>query len=108
MDIKLQWTSNFATSILKISIKDNCFTYYKTGYGYFAATKARETYGLTEDYGLACKTNDIVTMIVDLEKYSLRYKVNDHDCGIAFEQLTPKAYRIAVLLYRTGSAIQIV
>merc|ERR1712176_716950 len=45
------------------------------------------------------KDGDIVEMILDMEKRTLRYKVNDMDQGIPFENIEKKKYKAAVYMY---------
>merc|ERR1712048_731827 len=46
--------------------------------------------------GRKCKSGDIIEMICDFNKLTLRYKINDKDCGIAFNNIQKCAYRAAV------------
>ena len=50
-------------------------------------------------YGVKCKEDDIVSMIVDLENYQIRYKVNDQELGVAFKDIKQTSYKVAVYLY---------
>ena len=93
-------------------LKYDYFTRAETGYAYTTSKAEIECYEYNTLYGngLQCKINDVVTMIVDLENYQLKYKVNDTDLGIAFDELPskPESYRVAVYLYERGSKIQII
>ena len=45
-------------------------------------------------------------MIVDLENYKIKYKLNDKDYGIAFSDIPRRTYKIALFLYECGSSVQ--
>merc|ERR1712039_294224 len=53
-------------------------------------------------YGPHCKGGDIVEMILDLEQRTLRYKVNDSDNGVAFENIEKTEYKAAIWMYTYG------
>ena len=52
-----------------------------TGYCYYTINHRRVLQDNTKNewYGIKCKEDDIVSMIVDLESYQIKYKVNDQD-----------------------------
>ena len=54
---------------------------------------------MLRDYGPACKDGDIVEMVLDLEQMTMRYKVNDIDLGIAFEEIEKTEYKGAIFMY---------
>ena len=82
------------------------FMRFPTGYGYYASKGKIQAQSL-RDYGIKCKLNDIVTMIVDLDKQNIRYRVNNQDLGVAFDYIPSKVYKIALYLYGQGSKAQI-
>ena len=49
----------------------------KAGYVFYGSKGTREHNGGESEYGVKCKLDDIVTMIVDLENHTIRYKIND-------------------------------
>ena len=89
-------------------ITDSCFGDRVGGYVYFGSTGKSEHNRTESDYGTKCKLDDIVTMIVDLENYQIKYKVNDFDYGVAFSDVEHAKYRIAVYLYEKGSEVEII
>ena len=76
------------------------------GYCYYASKASTHDNMMTGVYGIKCEPDDIVTIIVDLEIYQIRYKINDQDFGVAFAMLQ-KPYRIALYLRGEGSKVQI-
>ena len=38
----------------------------------------------------------------------LHYKVNDHNYGVAFDDIPQKTYKVALFLYEHGSKVQII
>lgn len=70
---------------------------YKHGYGYvlsegFLANPNK--YGsFGRQYGIHCKNNDVIEMIVDMDKLCISYKVNDQELGIAFKDIEETKYK---------------
>ena len=52
-------------------------------------------------------SGDIVTMILDLEKYELRYKYNDQDCGVAFSNIERTGYKAVVSMFQENTVIEL-
>ena len=90
--------------------KHFCFVDKETGYGYTTSQGVieSEVNGYFETkYGTRCNEGDIVKMTVDLDNYQLKYKVNDKDFGIAFDNIQKNTYKIALYLFGKGSKVQI-
>ena len=72
---------------------------YEWGYAYdISYTQLVEKtghYSNQRKYGLKIKIGDIVEMILDLNLFTLRYKINDEDMGIAFENIEDTEYKAA-------------
>lgn len=82
-----------------------------SGYGFGTAecTKAGpKSWGKPNSYGKHAKDGDIVEMIVDLEKMTLRYLINEEDQGIAHENIFKDRYRVAVYLYEIDCKIELI
>ena len=47
-------------------------------------------------------------MILDLNKYTLSYKCNDKDYGIAFQDIEQTTYRAAVGFYHQQDSIEFI
>ena len=90
-------------------MKNDCFFLSPNCYGYttsmgFAAMSSN----FTTSYGVICKDGDIVTMIVDLNKYKLSYIVNDKDYGFAHKIAKDCDYKVAVYMYSQKGKIQLI
>ena len=87
--------------------EDESESFRSTSYNY--TTSKGEVTGPAgdNDYGVKCKPDDIVTMIVDLNNYQIRYTVNDQDLGVAFDNIQQTIYKIEVYLYGKGSKVQL-
>ena len=59
-------------------------------------------------YGVKCKNNDIIDMHLDLEKYELRYYVNNKDQGKAYDVDEEIRYKAAITMDDVGSKIQLI
>eukprot|EP01084_Bolivina_argentea_P208739 355765_1 len=55
-------------------------------------------------YGRRCNEGDTVTVILDLEKLTLAFKVNEYNYGKAFD-IVPDKYRAAVFLSQDGDSV---
>ena len=86
----------------------NMYTDPYPGFGYYASIGIKDHAGWESEYGIKCELNDIVTMTVDLENHKIRYKVNEEDYGIAFDDIPQDSYRIALYLSERGSKVQII
>eukprot|EP01084_Bolivina_argentea_P147055 257347_1 len=60
----------------------------------------------TIEYGIQCKTGDIIDMYLDLNELSLSFAINNHDYGTAFE-IENTAYRMAVNMQQKGDSLRI-
>ena len=84
---------------------------YENGYGYIISagylTNPRDYGNLGKGYGTVvrddwverrykCKNGDLIEMIVDMDKLSISYKVNDKDFGVAFEEIDETEYRAGI------------
>mmetsp|Transcript_58636 Transcript_58636/g.93227 ORF Transcript_58636/g.93227 Transcript_58636/m.93227 type:complete len:221 (+) Transcript_58636:28-690(+) len=56
----------------------------------------------------ACKEGDVVSMILDLHKFELRFKVNDTSYGAAYQHIENTSYLAAVSCYRVGDAVKFI
>ena len=57
-------------------------------------------------YGSICKEGDVIEMILDLYSFTLRYKINDKDLGIAFEDIEDTQYRGACSSEKHGVKLE--
>ena len=57
-----------------------------------------------QSYGVDCQNGDILEMILNLNQYTLRYKINGKDYGVAFEDIEKTKYRAAIFMYVYGSS----
>ena len=55
-----------------------------------------------ESYAKCCNNGDVVEMILNLEDYTLSFKVNDIDYGVAFKDIEKTEYRAAIFIYAYG------
>ena len=90
----------------KPKLIQECFHEHDTGYGYITSTADKESEGNMYEYGKICTKGDIITMTIDLDKYELKYKVNETDFGVAFN-IEPIKYRIGIYLFGEGSKVRI-
>ena len=83
-------------------------TSHKNGYGYVLSggyLSNPERAGCSGiNYGIKCKDNDIIEMIVNFESLTISFKINDEDFGTAFK-IENTEYRAAVRLPTTGSQL---
>ena len=54
-----------------------------------------------KSYGVKCNDNDIVEMIIDFDKRTIKYIINGKDYGVAFKELPKRKYRPLVHMYNT-------
>ena len=78
------------------------------GYCYFASCGIKQGYQGSISYGPKCEIGNVITMTVDLEKYQIKYKINDMDIGSAFDNIEQKSYRVGLYLYYNGVKVQII
>ena len=60
-----------------------------------------------KNYGSAIKSEDIIEMIVDLDKYQIRYIHNNEDLGVAFTEIEKTTYRVCMCVYEKGNSVQL-
>ena len=48
------------------------------------------------EYGKKCKTGDIIEIILDFDKLTLKFNINDQDMGIAHSDIEDTEYRVAL------------
>ena len=51
--------------------------------------------------------DSIITMILDMNNYTLSYKFNDKDYGIATKELDKHKYRLLVSLYNNNDCVEL-
>eukprot|EP01084_Bolivina_argentea_P288204 494640_1 len=84
--------------------KDGCFTEDKNGYGYNVGT------GFDVDgnkYGKLCTTDNILDMYLDFTSLTLKYSVNDEECGV-LTQVENTAYKAAVYTFWNGESVEFI
>ena len=54
------------------------------------------------------KTGDVIDMILDLNTYTLSYKCNEQDLGVAFKNIEETTYRAAVGYFHGKDAIKFI
>ena len=99
-----------------LDLSDRFFSAANNGYAYEAKNSMDKTasdgnlmkpesmsHHVWKSYGANCKDGDIVEMILNLEEYTLSFKVNDIDYGVAFEDIEKTKYRAAIFMYVYGS-----
>ena len=59
-----------------------------------------------DEYGKYLEDGDIVTMCIDLDKWQLKYIINDKDYGVA-ANIKIGSYRAVVMMYDLGDIIQL-
>merc|ERR1712228_11418 len=101
------------TNNIKASTLNRFFVDYDSGYAWEAVHYEEGGYLMDpkmirhqklKQYGPRCKNGDVVEMILDLEQMTLRYKVNDIDYGVAFENIEKTQYKAAIFMYVYGKA----
>eukprot|EP01084_Bolivina_argentea_P279175 477244_1 len=58
---------------------------------------------VTKSYGVKCKKNDIILMILDLNECTLKFEINGTDYGVAFSNIEKTKYIAAIFMYAYGS-----
>ena len=62
-----------------------------------------------DEYGeKSCQKGDIIDMILDLNKFELRYCVNDKDYGVAYEGIEQTEYRVVVDMFNEDDSIKLI
>lgn len=82
----------------------------REGYGYLANAGhlcSTSGWGTGDLYGINCKSGDTLGMTLDLDAMTLEYTVNGYDLGIAVRNITPTAYRAAVMTCSHGFEVEI-
>ena len=57
-------------------------------------------------YGIACKTNDMIEMELNMNEGYVKYIINGKDYGKAFDA-KEKSYRAVVYMYKQGDKLQL-
>ena len=81
------------------------------GYAYYLIGLKTDVHtGMAGDiYGIQSpKTGDIVHMILDLDKLTLSFKVNDVDYGVAYDNIKQAKYRAAIWFWRELDSVTII
>ena len=78
-------------------------------YGNIATSALKHQGGARSKYGRVCKVNDVIEMILDLNKSQLKYIVNGADYGVAFGGFKSHdtSYRAVVSAFTDGSTIKL-
>eukprot|EP01084_Bolivina_argentea_P256880 432664_1 len=109
------WTSTVSLAIgvidfanIKNNMEGNFYDENHGGYAFVAGNgwlNHKSLNNCIKRYGVRCKKNDIIEMELDMtsSNCTLKYDINDKDCGIAFEQIAyeKKEYVIAVSMWKT-------
>ena len=53
------------------------------------------------------KKDTIITITLDMDKRTLRFKIDDRDCGDADGEISYEKYRLAVNLYHRGYTLEL-
>eukprot|EP01084_Bolivina_argentea_P203089 346909_1 len=80
------------------------------GYGFVASQGVICSPGFSSvelNYGIKCKSNDIIDMCLDMDLLTLSFGINDVDYGIAYSNITPGKYRAAVNLFAQGDTVEL-
>lgn len=88
------------------SVRSTKFTDFNGGYGYQCGNRLKLP-GCA-NYGISAKTNDIVTMHLNMDTSTLRYFVNDQDQGIAFDNIDKTEYKAAVYLFGDDTVVELI
>eukprot|EP01083_Nonionella_stella_P166031 553893_1 len=95
----------------KLCHKNNVFTSEYWGYGFVGNLNVLSSVcGLKRErnYGYKLKTNDTIDVYLDLNEFTLSYKINHIACGIAYKNIENVSYCLAVSLCGTPNEIQII
>ena len=60
------------------------------------------SYSVLKPYGKKCEVGDIYEMILDCHQWTLSFKVNDTDYGVAFSNIEETKYKAAIFMYSYG------
>ena len=64
------------------------------------------TYTPDRSYGkYGCCNGDVIDMILDLKERTIRFCVNDKDCGIAYKDIDPEQYRSTIGMYNIEDSL---
>ena len=85
---------------------------YKDGYAYimnYGKLADRENFGsYGSDYGAICADGDIIEMILDMNKMTLSYKVNDKEYGVAFHNIDNTKYKAGLTMCHKTSKYEFI
>ena len=63
----------------------------------------------SDDYGdRKCKKGDIVELILDLQNWTISYKLNGKSLGVAFRYIEKCGYIVAINIYEKGNSLELV
>ena len=76
------------------------FTQHTSGYGLSVSSATlidpNTGYSQWKEYGTKTKTGDKVEMILDIDQQTLKYIINGHDYGFAYDNIEKRKYRAAL------------
>ena len=84
-----------------VSSNLNTYSNYQYGYGYNSTGQKRNN-GDWKNYGSNFYKDDVITTIFDSNTYTLSFKHNEKDLGIAYTVAKTKRYRFVVESYGQG------
>eukprot|EP01084_Bolivina_argentea_P177923 307653_1 len=110
--------SDYMIGIWKIheNADDAVETYFtngkEKGYAYMCAIANMTSHSSGDvcgaaDYGVKCKTGDIIEMHLNFNDSVLSFSVNGIDLGIAEQNIEKVLYRAAVYMYNSGDAVEL-
>merc|ERR1712228_112001 len=91
-----------------IHIGKGCFTSYVYDYAYAEINDYEEgdSWSGGNTYGVKCKQGSIIQMIVNFNDLTIKYIIDEVDCGKAFD-IESAEYKCAVTLYPKGTQIEL-
>ena len=60
------------------------------------------------EYGSASNEGDTITMILDLDQFTLSYMRNDTELGVAVRDIEETSYKVGVSIYKQDDSIQFI
>ena len=78
------------------------------GYGYYSYDGTKEHNGDYRNYGKSYDKDDIITVILDMDKLNLAFEHNGEYQGIAFSGLPKASYSLAISCYNTGDEFKMI
>ncbi|KAJ3442257.1 hypothetical protein M0812_11989 [Anaeramoeba flamelloides] len=77
---------------------------YKVGWTFCLDCAEKHSLGASYRFGKKCKTGDVITMIIDMDKHTLSYKLNDINLGVSSKNIS-KEVVIAVGIWGINNQI---